>query len=308
MRPRVLCIGAANWDRTFVLEGEGILGTSNPAGAPIVTFGGVARNVAESVSRLGAAVSLISCVGCDETGDALIEHGISVGIDMQAVDRDERFKTAEYLTALNPDGDLSFALSSADVLNALTPESLEARIDMAAIDATWWFAECNLSAAALARVVELARDRDAHLVADAVSVAKSRRLSDRLDGVEIVFCNADEAASYLGERCAGDRAAELLVKRGARGAVVTMGARGAYVASDCVAFVPALAATVRGATGAGDAFVAATMLRVAMGDSLRDAVPYGAAAAALTVESESSASPTLSWRLLEARLSKERPA
>jgi pseudouridine kinase len=308
MKGSVLCIGAANVDRTFALESEGVFGTSNPAAAPIVTFGGVARNVAENASRLGAAVSLISCVGYDEMGDALIEEGISVGIDMQAVDRDERFKTAEYVAALNPDGGLSFAMSSADVLSALTSESLEARVNMAALDATWWFAECNLSAAALARVVELARDRSAHVVVDTVSVAKSRRLPERLDGVELIFCNLDEAAAYLGVQCAGDRAAELLVKRGARGAVVTMGARGAYAASDRIAFVPALAARARSATGAGDAFVAATMLRVAMGDALCVAVPYGAAAAALTVESENSVSPALSWRLLEARRSKERSA
>ena len=52
----VVCIGGANVDRKFHLNGGAQLGTSNPA-AMSVSVGGVARNIADNLGRLGSSGS-----------------------------------------------------------------------------------------------------------------------------------------------------------------------------------------------------------------------------------------------------------
>ena len=61
---RIACLGGAHVDRHGVLQGPLVLGTSNP-GRVSSDFGGVARNVAENLARLGRRVSMLSRVGAD---------------------------------------------------------------------------------------------------------------------------------------------------------------------------------------------------------------------------------------------------
>ena len=49
----VVCIGGANVDRKFYMKDAAQLGTSNPAAMSVV-IGGVARNIADNLGRLGS--------------------------------------------------------------------------------------------------------------------------------------------------------------------------------------------------------------------------------------------------------------
>ncbi len=62
-----LCIGEANVDLDFRLDAVPVAGTSNVATAT-TSLGGVARNVAETLARLGRRVGLVSAVGADPDG------------------------------------------------------------------------------------------------------------------------------------------------------------------------------------------------------------------------------------------------
>ena len=67
----ITCVGGANIDITFKLEENMRLGTSNPIVSSI-SHGGVIRNIAENLARLEANVSLMTLVGQDSYGKALI--------------------------------------------------------------------------------------------------------------------------------------------------------------------------------------------------------------------------------------------
>ena len=60
-------------------------GTSNPASAG-ASFGGVARNVAETLARLENAVALVSRVGDDAGGAALVSALGALGCDVAGVE------------------------------------------------------------------------------------------------------------------------------------------------------------------------------------------------------------------------------
>src|SRR3954452_6925623 len=101
---KIACIGGAHIDRHGLLGGPLILGTSNP-GTVTSDFGGVARNVAENLARLGRGVRMVSRVGDDEAGRGVVRHLASLGIDTSNVTVSQR-ATASYTAILQQDGEL----------------------------------------------------------------------------------------------------------------------------------------------------------------------------------------------------------
>ena len=76
-RPSVLCFGEALWD--MLPEGR------RAGGAPL--------NVAVRLAQCGVDARLLSRVGCDADGDALLNYLDSVGLSRQYVQRDEAHAT-----------------------------------------------------------------------------------------------------------------------------------------------------------------------------------------------------------------------
>lgn len=297
----MVCVGGATVDRRFRLAGPLRLGTSNPAtGAR--GFGGVARNVAENLCRLGVPVALLSRVGRDEAGLALAEALDRLGVDRHGVEAVPGAATAEYLAVTAPDGDLALGLADMAVLDGLDPAFLE-RHASAFATADWVFADCNLGAPALDDLRRrLVRGGSHRLAVDAVSVAKAARLPDRLDGIDLLVLNRDEAAALARRRGDGDDApaavAEALLRAGAGAVVVTLGPEGALAASaDGLVAVPAVPTRVVDVTGAGDALVAAVIRALRAGGTLGDALRLGCRAAAHTAGSVAAVSPDLASAL-----------
>ncbi|MGL4242102.1 MAG: PfkB family carbohydrate kinase, partial [Beijerinckiaceae bacterium] len=224
--PPILCIGAALIDRKYRLKQPLAPGSSNPA-TMHVAAGGVARNVAENLARLGARPMLAAAVGADAAGESLLRDLAAAGVDVGLVRRMPGAATAEYAAILTEEGDLHVAAVAMDHAEAFLHHEIPDILVRAPDDALV-FADANLSAASLAAIAGWARASGRRLAVDAVSVAKSARLPRRLDGLELVKLNTDEAAAFLGASGPAEALAIGIVERGAAAALVTDGARGAW--------------------------------------------------------------------------------
>jgi pseudouridine kinase len=278
-------------------------GTSNPVTSGR-TFGGVARNVAEGLARLGAKVALISAVGDDENGRAMAAHLAELGVNVGHVQVVPGRATAEYVAVIEPSGELTFGLADMAVFEALTPDAIA--FARGALEAgALVFADCNLPAGTLARLMAQRRTGVLPTLAmDAVSGPKAVRLPADLAGLDILFLNEDEASALLGRALRAEDAAAALRVRGAASVVLTRGARGCLVADENgVALLPTVpVVAVSDVTGAGDALIAATLQRLAGGHDLLSAVRAGLVAAALTLERPGGVRPDLSPALLESAM------
>ncbi|PVE21713.1 carbohydrate kinase [Microvirga sp. KLBC 81] len=300
---RVICIGGATVDRKYRTSEPIQLRTSNPA-ASERSFGGVARNVAENIARLGVKSSLISILGQDENGHAIRTGLMDLSIDTQHVVVSSDHATAEYVAVLEPNGDLALGLADMAIFDALTPSLLHQV--WPEVSASWIFADCNLPSPTLHELLNLARHHSAMLAVDAVSALKVVRLPCDLSSLGLLFLNLDEAQALLGKSSAPpqDLAAALL-ERGAAQVVLTLGESG-LIAMDRSGLtrVGALPLQIVDATGAGDALIAGTLVAMLKGRSLAEAVRMGTVAAALTLESPASVRPDLSLAILEATLAR----
>jgi pseudouridine kinase len=259
-RRPVVCIGAANLDRKLRSLAGIALHTSNPA-SQSESFGGVARNIAENLARMGSAVALLSATGKDSSGAALLSHAQSLGIDTSATLQIDGVASGTYTAVLDRDGEMVVALADMALYERLDPAFIAAcqpRIAASALVV----ADLNLPLATVEALIAQARRFEAPLVLVAVSEPKMTRLPQDLSGVRLLVLNRGELAARVGRELASESdldAAVLEVRaQGARDLIVTRGAEGVLTTrGDGIVRLAAPGADVIDVTGAGDAFAAA---------------------------------------------------
>jgi sugar/nucleoside kinase (ribokinase family) len=307
-RGSVVCIGGANMDIKCRIGGRTVMGSSNP-GASVLAPGGVARNIAHNLARLGVGAALVSVVGRDDFGTQLLAATAAAGVDTRGVMR-AAGATGSYHATLDARGDLILGVAAMGILERLTPRRLAAgRARLAGADLI--LADSNLPLETLDWLLGFAAGRGRRLAIETVSVPKGGRLKTLLAAgrpLFALFCNRAEAAALTG--CTDLRAAaRRLHERGVRHVGVGLGRRGMFVSDGGSArIVPALPARVVDVTGAGDAAVAGTLYGLLRGKDLATAAEYGQAAAALTLASDRSVSPMLGERAIRRCLRSRRPS
>jgi pseudouridine kinase len=293
--PTIACVGGAHIDRRGILYGPLVLGTSNP-GAVLTDFGGVARNVAMNLACLGCRVLLCSRVGNDEPGRQVL----SQPLDTSLVTVSDRRPTASYTAILETSGELVLGLADMAVYEELTPSVLMPALPRLR-EAAVWFIDANLPSHTIEWLLGAAGDIPTAV--DAVSVAKSQRLSRLLSGIRYLFCNLAQAGALSGAPLSDPAAAsECLRQAGSVSGIVSAGPDGISVYEATASkTMPAFPAKPRDVTGAGDALVSGTLYGLSQHLDLFAAARLGQAAAAITVECESSTAPHLSPEALYGR-------
>lgn len=301
-RRPIVCIGGANIDRKLSSIAPVQAGTSNPA-HQTESWGGVARNIAENLARLGAPVHLLTAVGDDATGSALLAHAQSLGMHTQGTLHVAGSVSGSYTAVLAPDGELVLALAHMGLVDQLTPHWL-AQTRAQRIGAALWLADLNLPADTLAALCDDAAHSATPLVLVAVSAPKMARLPATLQGVRLLILNQDELAALSDRplRTRADLSAACLAlrERGVQDVVLTLGADGLLCTQGHTTLhLTPPPVVVRDVTGAGDALTAGVCWSlVQASDDLALACRRGQHLAALTLQSEASVSPDIHARTL----------
>lgn len=300
----VVCIGGAAVNRKYYSKDTIIPATSNPSSSHR-NFGGVARNVAENLTRLDVKVKLISLVGDDEPGRSLLRYMSEFGVDVSQTVTSGKLATAEYVAVVDETGDLHVAMAAMDAFEHITPELLDRAWSHIA-SSIWVFADCNLSGNTMAHLMERRRGSPFSLAIDTVSIPKASRLSRDLTGIDVLFTNTDEAKTVLDSKSnVPVELCRILMERGAGSVILTLGPEGHLVGSETgILHVSGFNLSPRDVNGAGDALMSGTIHGLLNGQSLEEASISGALIAGLTVESEFDVLPSLSSELLRANRSR----
>jgi pseudouridine kinase len=294
----IACIGAANLDRKLRSIAPLTMGTSNPARQD-ESFGGVARNIAENLARLGVPVSLTTAIGDDSSGRALLAHAEAAGIDTRATLKLVHACSGTYTAVLDEHGEMLLALADMALYDALTPDFMANRQPRTALPALT-VADLNLPHDTLAALLAEARRDAVPLVMVAVSQPKMARLPLQLDGLRLLILNQGELETRVGARLRTDAdfaaACNAVQAQGAQELIVTRGSAGVmYTRAGRLAQLAALDTQVIDVTGAGDAFAAAVCWSLFHGsDDLELACRRGLKLSAMTLECEETVCPYLS--------------
>ena len=300
----IVCIGGANIDRKMRTTSPLQMGTSNPVRVQ-ETFGGVARNVAENLARLGAPTQLLTAVGQDPAGAHLLAALRDCGVDTGGCLAVAGVNSGTYTAVLDDSGEMVLALAHMDVCAQQTPEWLRQCAAQRAA-ARLVVADLNLPAESVAQLLQDAQTSAAPLVIVAVSEPKMANLPADLSGLNLLILNVGELHARVG-RNLNTEADIAAACREVHAQGVLYSEYSEY--SDdhdgkdnggSLSHIPAPAVTVRDVTGAGDSFSAAVCWSLYHApDDLGLAARRGVALSALTVQSEQSVLPDLHADLLE---------
>ena len=289
----VAVVGAVNVDIGGTPERTLVPGDSNP-GRVTVTLGGVGRNIAENLCRMGRRVLLVTALGEDVHAAQIQQSCRELGMDLSHSLTVPNARTSTYLCLNDADGEIVGAVSDMAIYDALTPAYLSTQLE-ALNRAALVVLDANLPPESLSY---LAANLKPPLFADPVSVKKAGRLRPILGRLTAMKPNRPEASLLTGVEIRGDgdlpRAAEAFFALGLQNVFISLGAQGVYYDDGHEhGILPCFASPVINTTGCGDAFLAAAACAWQEGRSLREMALSGLAASAICARADSAVSPLI---------------
>ncbi|WFO74995.1 carbohydrate kinase family protein [Desulfurococcaceae archaeon MEX13E-LK6-19] len=278
----VVTIGHALIDIRFIVEHFAKPDEESPILSQARGVGGSAANVAIDVSRLGGRAGIIVKLGLDSFGRMIVDELMREGVDVSGV-RVCIDETGFTIVIINGDGKIiMYGFKGAS--EKLEPYDVDERF----IARAKYLHIASLRLDTSLRAAELAKKSDTRVSWDPGRVLARRGIDyfkKLLENTDIVLVNRLEAKHLTGLDDYRE-AARRIIEYGPSLVVVKKGAEGIYAyTSDGNEYeLPAFHVDkVVDTTGAGDAFAAGLLLGLSRGYSLKKALVYGNAVAALKV-------------------------
>ncbi|CAI9104479.1 OLC1v1003160C1 [Oldenlandia corymbosa var. corymbosa] len=218
-------------------------------------LGGVARNVAECMSKLGAKPYMISAVGLDMAGNMLLDQWKSAQLCTEGIRMHQDIETAVVCNIFDGDGELAAAVASVGAIEKfVTPDwvwKFNSKISASPV----LVLDANLSPATLEAACQLAAKSNTPVWFEPVSVVKSKRVATVAKYVTFASPNEDELIAMANALSSVDvfspikregsgiklpvrdlfqilkPAISVLLQRGIKVVVVTLGSDGVFLCS-----------------------------------------------------------------------------
>lgn len=294
----VCVIGGANIDLIGTPNTKLQTFDSNP-GKLRITFGGVGRNIAENLKRLGQNVIFITAFGEDLYASHLKASLEGIGIDISHSVTVENGNSSIYMCLNDEHNDMFVGLSDMEILDAITPEYLAEKLDV--ING----AKCVVADTNIPNCLDFLRKNVIKpLFVDTVSAKKTALVADKLTDVFCLKPNVYEAEILSGIKISSEEDIEKAIKiiraNGVKEVVVTLGDKGSFC-GDVSGFskIPSFKADVVSTTGAGDSFVAGLVAGFCEGLTLEERARFASAVAAITVSDEKTVSERVTKQNVE---------
>jgi len=295
--PFVVVIGGANID----IHGKSLKALrrkdSNP-GTVHTSAGGVARNIAENLARLGIDCRLISAIGNDYHGQMLMRLSHDAGIDMRYVHEIASTPTSTYLSVLDDSGDMQVAIADMGIIDQLDAKRLRPQQAMLQ-QSSLMILDCNLGDSALAWLSNTFADKT--FFADTVSTTKATRIRPYLYSIHTLKTTAIEAEALTGLDARTQpqlrKLARHLHAEGVERVFISCGAQGVFYSTGDKQGMQKpnrRKKEIQNAGGAGDAFLAGLAYAWLEDWPLSKTLKFALAAADTTLSHSATSSPALS--------------
>ncbi len=283
---RIFVQGGANIDITASVDQKIVYQDSN-MGKISLSYGGVARNIAENLSWLGEHPVFITCFSDDYFGKLLQENCLSLGFDLTYSRVIEGASSSVYLALLDENRELAAGVSDMTIMKQVTREDID-RFSKAIEEDDYLFVDTNLASDLLEYTVKKCKGKK---IADAISVNKVNHLFSSIPYLDILKLNRLEAEAVCGMKLEDDvhiiSFLKVLSEKGCKEVLVTV-KDGVYIGEKGRVYRyvhDAADKDVVNVTGAGDAFLAAYVYARSRKAGIESAAIMGLASALITVRS-----------------------
>ena len=294
----VVVVGGTGVDIIGTSNNEIIMEDSNP-GKIALSVGGVGRNIAENIRRLGIETKLLTAVGDDVHGKFAMKKCKKAHIDLSNVLVCRGQSTPVFLAANTPEGKLLAGISDMELCNEISPEYICSKLSILN-DAAAVVIDTNLSVETIKFIAENVK---APIFADTVSVSKAYKIKEIMGRLHTVKMNLAEAEVITGMKIISTRdaqeAALAAKKMGTGNVYITMSERGVvYMCDGNASSAPSFNRHIVSTTGCGDAFTAALAYGYVKGFTPKQCANAGLAAASISIGSDCAVSTEMTERNL----------
>lgn len=275
-------------------------GDSNP-GSVSCSPGGVGRNIAENLARIGSDTRLISAIGKDTYGQMIMQQSQMAGVDMKATLQLSDASTSTYLSVLDGDGDMHVAINDMAILERLNADMLKHHAELLR-RAELIIIDTNLSQDALEYI--LSNFADKPIFVDTVSCAKASKLKPFLSAIHTLKPNIKEAQQLSGIQIESNdqlpKLANWFHAQGVKRVFLSLGSEGVFYSDSTAeqnteqALIPAIPVAMTNANGAGDAFLAGLAHSFLQQWSIEHSTHFAMAAAVVALSHLATINPNMS--------------
>lgn len=284
MKNKIVVIGSSNVDLIMKMDHLPGKGETVTDAEFFQVYGGKGANQAVAAARAGGNVSFVNCVGEDAYTPQMVQNFINDGIDTRFVFHEKGVASGHALVMIGDSGNnyLSVAPGANYRLSAEKVDMALPLIDEAAMIVMQY----EIPAETIKYVIDLANRKNIPVM---WNFAPARAFdSSYISKINILVLNEVEAG-FLADiqvenELDAEKAARILIEKGMEKVIITLGAKGAFAVTRSEKIqVPAFKVNAVDTTGAGDAFCGSFAVAVTEGKSLKEAMLFANAAAALSV-------------------------
>lgn len=250
MMKKVVVVGGAVLDVFAYPHDTFILNDSNP-GYLKTSLGGVARNIAENLARLGVDTTLVTMLGKDEGKKLIMQNAQEVMLKLSAI---PATKTPTYLAILNEDNEMVAAVADMDEIELLSKEHIKKR-DVIFQNADYIILDTNLNPETLQYIFKTYQKE---FYMDVISCKKAEKIKPFYRFIHGLKLNILEAKHLSGIDTDDEEVlAKYFLSQGVKEVYLTLGQNGSiYMSKEEVIRTPSHDVEIKNTAGAGDAFLA----------------------------------------------------
>lgn len=293
-RKYVTVIGGANIDITGSPYYNLNPNDSNP-GKTIMSLGGVARNIAENLSRMGVDIEFITVLGDDLYSKEIKDSCSKLNISLKHSQTISGERTSTYLCITNELGEMQLAISDMEIYENITPSYLEENLDMIN-DGAVCIADTNITQESLNYLMDNCK---VPIFIDTVSTNKTEKIKNVLHNIHTLKPNIIEAEILSGMKIVNmedlEKATDLIIDKGVKNIFVTLGPKGVYYTDGKTkgSILP-VSTEIINTTGAGDSYLAAVTWAYLNGFDIEQSAKAGLAASSICIRSNMTVSQDIS--------------
>ena len=288
----ILVVGSLNMDQIVRIPRPPVLGeTLLGAGSLKLVPGGKGANQAVAMARLGAPVAMAGRVGTDPFGEQLLKALLADKVDTGLVAIDQQEASGVAFIFLSPDGDNAIIVASGANMRVGEDREQLTNIFEAISQARALVLQLEIPLETVKTLIATGHNAGIPVV---LNLAPAQPLPwEVLRQLQVLIVNEIEASLLAGTQVNNHEDALAVAttfhKQGIPIVIVTLGARGAILASDDgtgntqTIYQPAPRVRAVDTTAAGDSFVGAFTVALTEGQKPEDALRFAVHASALKV-------------------------
>ena len=300
MKPYVLVLGVSVYDIFGFTDCNYREKDSNP-GRVCVSFGGVSRNIAENMARVGVSTKYITVVGDDEKGKSLLEDAKCKHMDVSDALIIEGGSTPTYMAILDDCGELRSAIVDMKIADEMTTEFVDSKAE---IIKNAEYMVLDVDNPKILEYILTNFKGTTKFIVDSVSASKVLVVKDLIHDFHTFKPNRHEAEVLCGFeiRSKDDvrRAGKYFRDLGIENVFISLDADGIYYNNGVEeGIMKANEIPVVNVTGAGDSCVAGLVQGYMNEMSIQDTVKYAIAMSAITISHEQTIHPDMGYDLVQ---------